>query len=444
MYSDACLAVNHFHMMSAAMSNFNLPIIYSALVTIAVISIVLITVRVNPYRFPSQYVYAMPFAFALVTWQVSQSGGVVCQFPSFFRIPICMGVALSDNIYPSQRDKVLLTPTDKGAQKLIFIIDESITGSRLSLNGDTINSTPFLSSNSNYLINFGIAQSVTNYSAGSNALLMTGIPVAELPNLDKSILKTPTIFQYAKKAGYETYYIDAQMAGPGLQNYMSPNDLPYIDHFIRVADSIPRKRYFERDMAILDWIQKISKSSHKTFVVTNKAGAHWPYGRTFPKDSAIFKPFIQNDRFTKDRNITLNSYYNSIRWSVDTFWKRLIKNSNPQDSVLFVYTSDHGQDLSGSGNQISHASVVDTKPSEVDVPIWLYDRSHYIPDNFKPQKTRYSHEQIFPSLLIWMGYTPQDIQPLYGASLLDSIYEKPRFWVGDLFGRGISKQMIVP
>ena len=96
---------------------------------------------------------------------------------------------------------------------------------------------------------------------------MTGIPVAELPNLDKSILKTPTIFQYAKKAGYETYYIDAQMAGPGLQNYMSPNDLPYLDHFVRIADSLPRKRYFERDMSILDWIQKISKSSHKTFVV---------------------------------------------------------------------------------------------------------------------------------------------------------------------------------
>lgn len=442
MYSDAALTLNHIHMMPAAVSNFKSPLLISALISAGTIIFIIVLVQKTTFRIDSRWVYLMPLAFGMVLWQISKTNGVVCQFPSFYRIPMCLGYAFVDDIYPTQRDSVIYEPIQTGVKHLVFIIDESITGDKLSLNGDSVNTTPYLLSKKHLLINFGNACAITNFSAGSNALLLTGIRVENLPDIEKTALKSPTLFQFAKKAGYSTYYIDAQMVGPGLQNYMSINDLPFIDHFVRIADSLPRKRYFERDMEVVNWIHKISKSKEKTFIVINKAGAHWPYGRTFPKDSAVFKPFVQRNAMVKDPNRTRNAYYNSIRWTVDTFWKRLIKKIKRKDSTLIVYTSDHGQDLSGSGNQISHATVVNTKMSEVTVPLWIYDKTHYVPKNFKPLQTTYSHQQIFPSLLLWMGYEQNLVKSKYGTGLLDTIETStPEFWVGDIFGRGVCKKI---
>ena len=65
----------------------------------------------------------------------------------------------------------------------------------------------------------------------TNIGLMSGIQINQLPDKENYSLKTPSIFQYAKNAGYMTHYISGQSHDDLLQNYMTIFDLESIDEF---------------------------------------------------------------------------------------------------------------------------------------------------------------------------------------------------------------------
>ena len=91
---------------------------------------------------------------------------------------------------------------------IIYVIDESVRGSNLSLNGYPRATTPFLQSleTRGLLKNLGICVAAGSFSHISNAYLITGHNA--FPDDDFRTEKNPTIFDYAKKMGYETIYID--------------------------------------------------------------------------------------------------------------------------------------------------------------------------------------------------------------------------------------------
>ena len=84
---------------------------------------------------------------------------------------------------------------------IIYVIDESVRGSNLSLNGYPRATTPFLQSleTRGLLKNLGICVAAASFSHISNAYLITGHN--EFPDNASRTDKNPTILDYAKKNG---------------------------------------------------------------------------------------------------------------------------------------------------------------------------------------------------------------------------------------------------
>src|SRR5690606_24352315 len=187
-----------------------------------------------------------------------------------------------------------------------------VTASELGLNNPNLKTTPFLKKHAAAFINFGIAASSTNQSDGSNIALMCGTRPEELPDKNQLTLQRPNIFQFAKQAGYTTYYIDGQLTGKTLQNFVSPEDLKYIDNFWQPGNDFPDQPRYMRDHLIAEKLTELAKSDKMVFIYVVKVGAHWPYASAYPSDSAFFQPVLGKRSLYKDRERTLNTYHNAL------------------------------------------------------------------------------------------------------------------------------------
>ncbi|WP_192823382.1 sulfatase-like hydrolase/transferase [Rufibacter sp. LB8] len=441
MYSDAVLAWNNLALASTAVLNYSSSL-FLALAGAAFIVFILLKVR-NHVKWRSAPSTAFIFflsalgAFAFI----KTSTGVVDDFPAMYRVPLTLAVAVSDRVPQPQREQVTIQPIAEGVPHLFLIVDESITATELTLYNPGLATTPFLASIQEQLKDFGISRAFTNQSGGSNLALYSGAQLSDLPDKAFSLLSRSTIFQFAKKAGYTTYYIDAQL-NDGLQNFMSPEDLKYIDHVERPAGAHPNAPYYQRDILVAERLTQLAKHPSKVFAYVVKAGAHWPYGQTYPTDSTFFMPALASRSFYKDPERTLNTYHNALRWTVDEFWRKVTQGISPQDSTVIVYTSDHGQNLSQAGISLTHASVHETSPQEAAVPLWIWDPAQLAPSTASKAliaRTVFSHAHIFPSLLQLQGYAPSWVRKNYGPSLLDTLPSTSGanvFLAGDIFGRG--------
>lgn len=440
MYTDAVLAWNNLALADTAVQNYNWQVAAAFASALAITAGIIWARKKVAWRAAPWSAILFPLTAGAIFYQIKSTTGVVDDFPAAYRVPLTILAAVTDRLPQPVRRPVPVSTVAKGVPHLFLIVDESITATELTLHNPHLLTTPFLNSVREQIQDFGIASSMTNQSGGSNIALMSGTRMSELPDTGFHTFSSTNIFQFARKAGYTTYYIDAQQGGEVLQNFMSPEDLKYIDYVERPANQHPKKPYHDRDMWVANRLAQLAKEKTKVFAFVVKVGAHWPYARTYPADSAVFTPVLSPRSIYKDPERTLNTYHNSLRWTVDHFWRQLMHSISPADSTVVVYTSDHGQNLTQAGLSLTHASVHDTSPQEAAVPLWIWDPGQ-LSGATRAAKTRqgYSHEHIFPTLLRLQGYSPAWVRQQYGPSLLETM-TTPRpqrfFLSGDLFGRG--------
>ena len=91
---------------------------------------------------------------------------------------------------------------------VVLIVDESIRGDHLSVNGYARPTTPWLDqlARAGQLANWGVVSSATWTSNDSVLCMLTGITA--LPDRDRRTLTAPTIFQFAKAMRYQTHLFD--------------------------------------------------------------------------------------------------------------------------------------------------------------------------------------------------------------------------------------------
>lgn len=337
--------------------------------------------------------------------------------------------------YNAEREKIDYVSPNPPSNNIVFIVDESVRGDHLSLNGYQRKTTPFLEelSQKGLLKNWGIAVSGTTCSKTSNNLLLTGLN--ELPDTNFKIYQLPTIFQYAKAMGYKTYNFDGQVSQ--IWNG-KPSDLATIDERFASTEFSSKKPY-EIDAEIARRIKEITENSKGNFIWLNKYGVHKPYQNSYPNSDKIWSPTVNNDDFSsiysKQINVEYlkNDYDNAILYNSQSFFKNLIGESLNANTTI-VYTSDHGQTLMENGETVSHCS--DTR-NEANVPLFIISNSLSEVDTNFPA----SHSNLFATLLDLMNFPEDKRKFSYSVSLLKAknADAKPRFYFyGDLHGRGQS------
>lgn len=323
------------------------------------------------------------------------------------------------------------TSPTTSVRHIVIIVDESIRADYIDWTlGNPY--TPELARNKNRLVDFGPAASGGNCSHYANAILRFA---AAPEQIGRTILSNPTIWQYAKRAGFRTVYVDAQAAfnkHPGkLQNFMTVQETKDIDAFYALDENVPTPQL---DDKLFEVVLKEVSSSQPVLIYANKNGAHFPYDLTYPKSQARFVPTMRDSSDNKGV-ARINSYRNAVRWSVDRLFGELMDKASLADTLL-IYTSDHGQAF--NPNKLSHCSINDPDPREALVPLFVATGFAELRERLSvaAQATRghASHFSIAPTVLELMGYSRAELRQVYGPSLLEGNNSSPRFTSGDVFG----------
>jgi hypothetical protein len=329
------------------------------------------------------------------------------------------------------------------SNKIVFIIDESIRGDFIDIN-TMQNTTPYLYSIRDRIINFGITSSGANSSNSSNAILRFGLKPEQINSLSREhMFHRASLFKLAKKAGYATAYIDCQKES-GLQNYMTKNERSDIDDFIQTnklrTGKIKGDEAFN-DINAAKMTNRILGQKGKHFILINKKGCHFHYARCFPEDQKIFQPCMVWEEPVVSRTKLVNTYKNGIRWSVDTFFKILLDKNDLHDVTIF-YTSDHGQNLLDDGKPATHCRYRTATPNEGDVPLFVITGNTLAGKELRASAkidfNHASHFQLHSTILNVMGYPLDYAESRSGKSLFKENKDRRFFFAGNIrYGKPI-------
>lgn len=309
---------------------------------------------------------------------------------------------------------------------IVLIIDESIAGRYLDINDPAGVRSGLASPPPGITVaNFGIAAAITHCSFGSNLTLRHGGTRDAYQRINATM---PSIFDYAKRAGFATIHIDAQRTGGALQNGMDDTERRQIDRFIQF-DDIP---VIDRDMAAADALIAALGNGRRELILVNKMGAHFPVADKYPDSARIFGPALPRgeaaaatDAKIPDKlysgagswRLYRNSYRNSVAWTVGGFFDRLFDRAR-LDGALIIYTADHGQNLHerGDSGTTTHCSPTPIA-EEGAVPLAIIGASPHWDAAARRHFDASSHYRIFPTLLNAMGYDPAAVRRQYGEAL---------------------------
>lgn len=288
---------------------------------------------------------------------------------------------------PPPRAKVALEPArDTDIRKIVWLIDESVSHDAY----DRLLAPALTTAEA---IDFGEAAAMAHCSSPANVALRSGVDVAAVsPQTD--LRATPSIWGYARHAGFRTRLIDGQVTGAP-QNLLLDPERALIDEYLPAADGI------DTDRAIARAINRDLKRPGKSFTYAVLNGAHFQYRDHYPSGSL-------------SEDAPLSAQYDAaVAYSKRDFFARLLDGVD-RDTVAIFYTSDHGQNVQ---NRVPPHCSADPVRAEYSVPLIALlprDRAAVFA---KLQPRGRDQSQIFPTSLWLMGYPREPVEARYDRLL---------------------------
>ena len=388
-------------------------------------------------------------AFAASDHLIDRTSGKVYQFAAPIRVPLLTAWAWEHRLpHYAEREPPRFAPSEPPlADHIVLVVDESVNGHSLGINGGPAGTTPWLASRPEGVFNYGIASAISNLSSSSNLLLQTGLPISAFPDRELRALRVANVFAYLAAAGYRTAFINAQTYSDQPPNLMTGFDFARIDTVLRLRETHRGAPESEFDLYAIPELRAQIEASPKSFAYLLKTGAHLPYADKSPEDQRPFQPALAAWEVSGDPTRTHNSYSNVMLWTVDHFLAELSRElAATGRNVLVIYTSDHGQWLPGDpdgGRRLTpHATPVDPPMQQASVPLLLLafgPRTRAaVTQRFDPRLVdRASDFEIFPTVLQAAGYAAEETRRFFAPSLFESEAERaPRaFLSGNIFAR---------
>lgn len=341
---------------------------------------------------------------------------------------------------PERREVTIPHSGTRPLKNIVVVMDESIRGDLLDINIE--GGVPTGLEGRPDVVNFGVMSSIANCSHETNVAFRYGIGRRDYL---RQLATNPSMWAYARRAGYETFYFDAQRSGGQLQNGMDPRERSEIDHFVQLPQDVSAQ---DRDWKIAAAIRRAlgpRDGSRPMFAYVNKAGAHFPYEGKYPPERAWFTPVLAHEyfgneadprhalrSFTESRDAAdrethvrfKNSWMNAAGWNASRFFQVLLDGLDLSETLI-LYMADHGQDLHQDGRPgyATHCTSGDANPDEGRVPLAILTTHPQTASRLRAAAAmnfgRVSQFSVFPSMLRWMGYSPEAIaaEPGFGPPL---------------------------
>jgi len=319
-------------------------------------------------------------------------------------------IAAERNIYNFAFEKLTLPPPpprravnmaapniDRSIDKILWVVDESVSYDAFAklLAAELLPLGP---------TDFGKAAAMANCSAPAHVALRSGVDVLNV-NAHTDLRTTPSIWGYARKAGYKTILIDGQVSGPP-QNLLLPPEAARIDEIHPAASGM------QTDLQLAKELNSRLKAGGRKFIYAVLRGVHFQYSDHYPAD------FLPADALLSQR------YEAAIAYSKKDFFNTLLAGLD-REKVAIIYTSDHGQNV--KKDVLPHCSPVPEK-SEFAVPLLAFLPRAYADRYPETGSSDTSASQIFPSTLEWMGYDRDTVTGKYDNTLDQST--KKFVWFG--------------
>ena len=306
-------------------------------------------------------------------------------------------VELADADPPPPRAAVDIAPRTAGTPRhILWLVDESVAYAEFErlIAPKLARYRP---------LDFGMATSMANCSAPSNLAMRSGVDVRHAgPGTD--LRRTPSIWGYARKAGYHTELIDGQTNGAP-QNLLLPPERALIDEVKSAKDGI------DTDVKIADQLNRQMRSDERTFTYVVLRGVHFQYKDHFPAG------MIPAD------SPMIVQYRTALGYSKGHFFDRLLAGVD-RSQVAIVYNSDHGQNL--VEGKLPHCSP-EGVPAEFQIPLLAFVSDSERPRLAAAPRGGHSASQVFPTLLEWMGYDAASVQHRYDNDLTGEPLRYVRF-----------------
>lgn len=348
-----------------------------------------------------------------------------------------VAVLLYDNVTrddPGPRQVVEWTANDSGIENIVVLMDESVRGDYLDLVDVNGVHTHLLEQNG--LINFGLAASHANCSAASNLSFRYAVRRDHFLH-DEAV--RPSLWAYAKKAGYQAIYIDGQRHGGELQNFMNAAERDELNQFIQHDDNIA---IIDRDQILADRIAKTIAAPGKKYIYVNKSGVHFPYENKYPESKTLYTPKMSSTQVHGGESNNYggqfgsvefrNSYRNAVAWNTGEFFKRLLPQIDLSRTLL-IYTSDHGQNFTKvwEVGYLTHCTWGPAPAPEGTVPLAVITDIEPWLTRLRAAEQRHrnraSHWNVPSSILLMMGYDADLVNEQYEPTLFSEQLGHPSF-----------------
>ena len=444
---DARLAFDEAEFIGAALAQFAPTFAPPAIaVAIVALGVALVVRRPRLHVSGAPWLAAVVIAFAMQQFVLQQTLSKVYHFPIPYRVPLLTAYAATHRSpYYGPREATALAPAHEPAvPHLLVLMDESVRGDALSLNGSAYETTPFLDALGDRVLNFGVVPAISNLSATTNIVIQSGLRPDELPDVALASLKRASVFDYLQQAGFTSHLIDAQIYSDDPPNHLSGFDLERLDGHEQIKRREVGLPEHALDRAAIASIDEIQDASERSFTWFLKLGAHFLYEGKYPESERIWEPTLAFREKGRDRERTRNSYHNAVRWAVDGFWRELHERLEESGrDVIVIYTSDHGQSLleiEADQGRMPHGTIVDPPVVQAMVPLFVvgYGRGEdFVREHAARLRTEGASQfELFATLLTLAGYDEGQVRERFGASLFapDRPDAPRRFWSGSLFG----------
>src|SRR5262249_747648 len=148
------------------------------------------------------------------------------EFPIPFALPVMFGITATADAQIAVTTEVTNVPTEVTYDRpirpfvkhIVFVVDESVRGDVIGINQAGIENTPFLSKSNDRVINFGVAVAAANCSESSRTMIRFGLRPDDFGDSGLLGLRHPSIWTYARRAGYRTVLVDAFHTSDGIQS----------------------------------------------------------------------------------------------------------------------------------------------------------------------------------------------------------------------------------